>query len=151
MKSTGCYIFSKFAAYILIKLLMRLIKRLFLGCIYIIMCALMLSSCGGDDGLGDDKEVVDMDDDDTKATLDDGYTYRLPVIFHVLYKDANDLNQHIPASRLQQLLNYVNMLYRGGLFGDSKTVGVTFVAAEYDEKGNKLATPGVEYVKWTGK
>ena len=114
------------------------------------MCGLILSSCGGDDGLGDDKEVVDMDDDDTKATLDDGYTYRLPVIFHVLYKDANDLNQHIPASRLQQLLNYVNMLYRGGLFGDSKTVGVTFVAAEYDEKGNKLTTPGVEYVKWTG-
>ena len=115
------------------------------------MCALILSSCGGDDGLGDDKEVVDMDDDDTKATLDDGYTYRLPVIFHVLYKDANDLNQHIPASRLQQLLNYVNMLYRGGLFDNSKTIAVSCVAAEYDEKGNKLDTPGEEYVTRRGE
>lgn len=132
------------------KLFMRKIKWLFPGCIYIIMCGLLLASCGGDDGLDDSKEVADMDDDDTKATLDDGYTYRLPVIFHVLYKDAGDLNQHIPASRLQQLISYVNMVYRGGLFGDSKSVGVTFVAAEYDEKGNKLATPGVEYVKWTG-
>ena len=86
------------------------------------MCALILSSCGGDDGIGDAEEGVDMDGDDAAASLDDGYTYRLPVIFHVLYKDAKDLNQHIPASRLQQLLNYVNMLYRGGLFGDSKTV-----------------------------
>ena len=128
---------------------MRAISRLFLGFIYIIMCGLVLASCGGDDGLGDSSEVIDMDDDNTKAALDDGYTYRLPVIFHVLYNDADNLNQHIPASRLQQLLSYVNMIYRGGIFGDSKTVGVTFVAAEYDEKGNKLSTPGVEYVKWT--
>ena len=117
-----------------------------------VFASFMFAACGGDDGQEKEapKTVEDQDEDDTKATLDDTYEYKLPVIFHVLYKDASDVSQHIPSARLQQLLSYVNMIYRGGMFGQSENVNVRFVAAAYDEKGNKLDTPGVEYVKWNG-
>lgn len=116
------------------------------------MACCVVTACGGDDGVseGGKQQVEDQDEDDTKATLDDSYEYKLPVIFHVIYKDANDASQYIPSARLQQLLTYVNMIYSGGLFGESENVNVKFVAATYDEKGNKLDTPGVEYVKWNG-
>ena len=116
------------------------------------MACCVVTACGGDDGVseGGKQQVEDQDEDDTKATLDESYEYKLPVIFHVIYKDANDASQYIPSARLQQLLTYVNMIYSGGLFGESENVNVKFVAATYDEKGNKLDTPGVEYVKWNG-
>ena len=116
------------------------------------MACCVVTACGGDDGVneGGKQQVEDQDEDDTKATLDESYEYKLPVIFHVIYKDANDASQYIPSARLQQLLTYVNMIYSGGLFGESGNVNVKFVAATYDEKGNKLDTPGVEYVKWNG-
>ena len=116
------------------------------------MACCVVTACGGDDGIneGGKQQVEDQDEDDTKATLDESYEYKLPVIFHVIYKDANDASQYIPSARLQQLLTYVNMIYSGGLFGESENVNVKFVAATYDEKGNKLDTPGVEYVKWNG-
>lgn len=111
---------------------------------------MMLTACGGDDGgSGDVKPKVDQDEHTTTATIDESYEYKLPVIFHVIYKDGNDASQYIPSARLQQLLQYVNMIYAGGYFGESNDIKLRFVAAEYDEKGNKLATPGVEYVKYT--
>ena len=120
--------------------------------LWLLMACCVVTACGGDDGVneGGKQQVEDQDEDDTKATLDESYEYKLPVIFHVIYKDANDASQYIPSARLQQLLTYVNMIYSGGLFGESGNVNVKFVAATYDEKGNKLDTPGVEYVKWNG-
>ena len=120
--------------------------------LWVLIACCVVTACGGDDGVseGGKQQVEDQDEDDTKATLDENYEYKLPVIFHVIYKDANDASQYIPSARLQQLLTYVNMIYSGGLFGESENVNVKFVAATYDEKGNKLDTPGVEYVKWNG-
>ena len=96
-------------------------------------------------------------DEDTlsAALITDDYQYKLPVIFHVLYQDRNDQSQYIPSSRFRALLGYVNNIYQGGVYeaidGDrSSDVRLTFELAEQDEQGNKLSTPGVDYVKWNG-
>ena len=110
------------------------------------MC-LGLTACGGDDGLvsADESKLVT----DT-AEIDSNYEYELPVIFHVLYKDQSDATQYIPAARLKNLLQYVNEIYQGGIYGKSENLHLKFVLAEKDEKGKKLGTPGVEYVKYNG-
>jgi zinc-dependent metalloproteinase lipoprotein len=126
--------------------------------IYILlaMLAFVFSGCSSSDNEANTSgSVVDEDDDNTTQTIDDNYTYKLPVIFHVLYSDATDKSQYIDASRLKEILNNVNDLYAGNIYGaqfntTSANVNVKFVLAEYDENGKKLATPGVEYVKWTG-
>ncbi|MCI1647846.1 MAG: zinc-dependent metalloproteinase lipoprotein, partial [Bacteroides sp.] len=72
--------------------------------------------------------------------------YRLPVIFHVLYKDENDTLQYIKQERLAYLLNAVNNLYQNSR--SSVDMNLEFTLATTDENGNTLATPGVEYVYW---
>lgn len=124
--------------------------------IWLAALALTLAACSGDnDSPGKETNTVHEDDDNTTATVDDSYTYTLPVIFHVIYKDASDQNQYIPQSRLKEILDNVNDLYAGSLYASqwddtSERINVRFKLAEYDEKGNKLSTPGVEYVKWSG-
>ena len=106
-----------------------------------------LTACGGDDGLvsvDESKLVTDT------AEIDSNYEYELPVIFHVLYKAQSDATQYIPAARLKNLLQYVNEIYQGGIYGESENLHLKFVLAEKDEKGKKLGTPGVEYVKYDG-
>ena len=114
---------------------------------------LLMASCGGDDGLGPATatDVADQDQDETKSPVDDNYEYQLPVIFHVLYQDKDDATQYIPAPRLRSLLQYVNEIYRGGIYGKSANMGLRFVLAERDENGRALPTPGVEYVRYTGE
>lgn len=79
------------------------------------------------------------------------YHYKLPVIFHVLYADANDENQYIPQSRLAEVLQAVNAYYRGETIYPGGETGVDmnleFVLTDTDETGNALGTPGVEYIK----
>ncbi len=107
-----------------------------------------LTACGGDDGLvsvDESKLVTDT------AEIDSNYEYELPVIFHVLYKDQSDATQYIPAARLKNLLQYVNEIYQGGIYGESENLHLKFVLAEKNEKGKKLGTPGVEYVKYDGE
>ncbi len=74
------------------------------------------------------------------------YHYELPVIFHVLYKDASDVTQYVPQSRLAEILEGVNKLYQDKL--QSTDMNLTFKLATTDEVGNTLMTPGVEYIKW---
>lgn len=112
---------------------------------------LLMASCGGDDGLTVGNSGADQDEDGTTATVDSNYVYQLPVIFHVLYQDANNAAQYIPASRLKNLLQYVNEIYQGGIYGESANVRLRFVLAEQDESGKTLATPGVEYIRYTGE
>ncbi|SFG38915.1 zinc-dependent metalloproteinase lipoprotein, BF0631 family [Prevotella sp. KH2C16] len=118
--------------------------------------ALFLASCSeGDAPSGSPKVAVDEDEDKTTAVIDESYTYKLPVIFHVLYQDASDESQYIPQERLRQILANVNDLYAGNVYAsqwdsESEDIRVRFVLAEYDERGRKLPVPGVEYVKWNG-
>ena len=106
-----------------------------------------LTACGGDDGLvSTDKSSLVTD----TTEIDSNYEYQLPVIFHVLYKNQSDASQYIPAARLKNLLQYVNEIYQGGIYGESENLHLKFVLAEKDENGKKLGTPGVEYVKYDG-
>lgn len=106
-----------------------------------------LTACGGDDGLvSADKSSLVTD----TAEIDSNYEYELPVIFHVLYKDQSDASQYIPAARLKNLLQYVNEIYQGGIYGKSENLHLQFVLAEKDENGKRLGTPGVEYVRYDG-
>ncbi|MFR5270256.1 MAG: hypothetical protein ACLTGI_05960 [Hoylesella buccalis] len=40
------------------------------------------------------------------------------IIFHVLYQNAEDATQYIPASRLQVIVRNVNELFQGGVYGE---------------------------------
>lgn len=93
--------------------------------------------------------TIDEDEDATTAVVNDQYVYKLPIIFHVLYQDANDATQYVSAARLEAIVKNVNELYQGGIYGESENIGVQFVLAKYDENGKKLVTPGVEYVKYS--
>lgn len=92
--------------------------------------------------------LTDEDEDNTKAMIDDEYIYKLPIIFHVLYRDQNDRTQYVPVARLQELVDYVNEIYRGNVYGKSEDIHVKFFLAQYDERGKRLKTPGVEYIKY---
>ncbi len=102
---------------------------------------------------GSQSKGSNQDRSDDVITGDD-YTYTLPVIFHVLYKDANDTLQYIRTSRFQELIKNVNTLYKSNIwlnnYGRGVDINVNFELATEDENGNKLATPGVEYIKYTG-
>lgn len=113
----------------------------------------LFAACSSDNGddTTETSTVADQDHDQTTETLDSNYVYELPVIFHVLYQDASDASQYIPAARLKNILQYVNVIYQGSAYGASENINVKFVLAETDENGKKLSTPGVEYVKYTGE
>ena len=61
------------------------------------------------------------------------YHYELPVIFHVLYKDKNDPLQYVSQSRLSNILNTVNNLYKNATKSPNNEV---------------RPAPGVEYKEW---
>lgn len=124
---------------------------LYMHLFLLVLLASTVVSCGGDDGLGYKARVEtnDEDEDNTSATLNAYYVYKLPVVFHVLYVDAKDATQRVSASRLQTIVNNVNDLLEGGIYGKSAKLNVRLVMAAHDEKGNKLSTPGVDYIQLT--
>ena len=75
------------------------------------------------------------------------YHYNLPVIFHVLYKDPNDKLQYVSQTRLSEILNIVNAMYKNTK--QSVDMNLTFNLATTDPKGVRLSKPGVEYINWT--
>ncbi len=94
-------------------------------------------------------------DHDTDTIKGDNYVYHIPVIFHVLYQDASDSCQYVSYSRIQELVAHLNELYKGNVYnyqtyGSSLDMHVVFELAEENEQNQKLAQPGVEYVKWKG-
>ena len=67
------------------------------------------ASCGGDDGINDKEKEKE---NETAETISDDYEYKLPVVFHVLYKDKNDQKQYPSEARLKLVLDSVNALYK---------------------------------------
>ena len=116
----------------------------------IAMSTLCLYSCKETEDYNSVNSGQDRDSDEITG---DDYVYHLPVIFHVFYKDNSDKNK-ITMSRLQEILGNVNELYEGITYPNmlsataSENIHVQFELALYDENGNKLGTPGVEYVKY---
>lgn len=74
------------------------------------------------------------------------YHYKIPVIFHVLYKDKNAPLQYVSQSRLSEILSVVNKLYKDKT--KSVDMNLTFTLATTDPSGKTLASPGVEYTQW---
>lgn len=72
--------------------------------------------------------------------------YKLPVVFHVLYKTKTEETQYLNEGRLQEVLRKVNEIYRGGSQGAD--INLEFELVTTDDKGNRLETPGIDYVKW---
>ena len=96
--------------------------------------AFIISACGDDNEAARACYNIDQDEDNTTVTIDENYVYKLPVIFHVLYSDRNDKTQYVDATRLKDILNNVNEIYQGGIYGQSENVKVRFVLAFFDEK-----------------
>lgn len=74
------------------------------------------------------------------------YVYRLPVVFHVLYQDAGNINQNIHENYLKEILPYCSELYRKGHNG--LDMGVEFYMAEAGPDGKPLEEPGIDRVQW---
>lgn len=115
--------------------------------------AVTLSACSSDSEF---QSKIDQDDDNTTSEINESYTYKLPVIFHVLYSASNEaeMKQKVTPARLAEILEHVNKLYSAGYYstdiGTGQNINLKFEMATHDESDRQLSTPGVEYVKWTG-
>lgn len=80
--------------------------------------------------------------------------YKLPVIFHVLYDNANDGYENPQAALLAEIIRICNQKY-ANTFDDGDegkkglNINVEFVMATTDPNGKTLAEPGVERIKWS--
>ena len=100
-------------------------------CLGILMA---FASCGGDDGINDKEKEKE---NETAETISDDYEYKLPVVFHVLYKDKNDQKQYPSEARLKLVLDSVNALYK------RNHMNITFTMAEKDEDDKELSEKGI--------
>lgn len=76
------------------------------------------------------------------------YHYKLPVIFHVLYDNVQDLNQNIHTDTLRRLLAICNEYYQN--VNNSVDMNLEFIPATTDPEGITLSEPGVERLLWQG-
>lgn len=81
-----------------------------------------------------------------KISQDGASDYKLPVVFHVLYKDKADPLQYVSQSRLADILSIVNMLYKGT--SQTPNMNLEFMLANINPDGEPMNTPGVEYIQW---
>lgn len=68
---------------------------------------------------------------------DTEYVYRIPVVFHILYKDASDTLQYVKKGWMAKVMRVVNLYYK------HSKANIQFEMAQYDEDGNTLDEPGV--------
>lgn len=73
--------------------------------------------------------------------------YRIPVIFHVLYKDQTDSKQYMRKGRAAEIITACNALY-SNRSGNSTDINLEFVLATEDPSGNMLEESGVERILW---
>lgn len=79
--------------------------------------------------------------------------YKLPVIFHVLYKDRNDEDQYVAEGRLAQIINACNLIYKNKIYKNannniSQDMNLEFVLATEKPDGSPLEEAGVERIEW---
>lgn len=118
-------------------------KRLFLLCT---LLAFLMAGCTKDEGGTPPPQGP--------LPIQDGV---LPVIFHVLYDDANDPKQNMDAALIHRRIEQLNRFYANTLFDTeqihgipNQTVPVQFVAATHDPDGNSLPEPGIDRVHYAG-
>lgn len=96
---------------------------------------------------GTDSRNIQIEQAPSTQTLEEMH-YTLPVIFHVL-SPANKTAPTIPAQRFSIIIDHVNQLYRGN--AESSDMNLSFELATIGTNGKELATPGVEYITWSGR
>lgn len=79
--------------------------------------------------------------------------YKLPVIFHVLYKNRKDRKQYVDKGRLAQIINACNLTYKNKIYQNSKynisqDMNLEFVMATEKPDGTTLEEAGVERIEW---
>lgn len=74
----------------------------------------------------------------------ENHHYKLPVVFHALYWNANNTQHYIEAGHLQKVMDRVNQYYREC----GTDLNLEFVMATEDPEGNRLEEPGVSREKW---
>lgn len=74
------------------------------------------------------------------------YHYKLPVIFHILYNDANSAQQNVSAEWIRQIIGECNAMYADA--NNSIDMNLEFTLATHDPEGNELAEPGIERIQW---
>lgn len=77
----------------------------------------------------------------------ENYTFRLPVIFHVLYNDPMNETQYVRPGWMAEVLERVNMYYHDGFDKNSVNMELGFVMATHDPAGGELPEHGVDRVK----
>ena len=73
-------------------------------------------------------------------TPDSTTHYRLPVVFHVLYKSESNKKQNVIEGHLAELIEGVNAIYANC----GVDLGMEFVMATHDPEGNMLEEAGVD-------
>lgn len=121
------------------------------------------------EGFNTDKLLITVDSNDTHSIRSTEFTlkcdqkqlqlsiqqdtanvshhYQLPVIFHVLYSNANDTVQMIDGSIVPILVDRCNSLYNQS--ANSADMNLELIAATEDPQGNPLAETGVERILLT--
>ncbi|MCO6024821.1 zinc-dependent metalloproteinase lipoprotein [Prevotella cerevisiae] len=124
----------------------------------IIAVCFSITACSTSDDIKDSStnslnSSYDQDRDSDANKITDSYRYQLPVIFHIFHtNDPEDLTlSTITPERIAFILKNVNDLWRGVYNNSSVDVGVDFVLAKNDEKGNLLDHPGIVYELWNNK
>ncbi len=112
-------------------------------------CSIILSVCiltFLTSGCSED-EVEDMDvevGEDTEKWKEN-HTYKLPVVFHVLYSREDNRQQYTTPGHLQKVIDNVNLLYRNS----GVDMNLEFVMATKDPDGNPLEEAGVHRMQWS--
>ncbi len=75
----------------------------------------------------------------------ENHTYRLPVVFHVLYAREDNRQQYTDPGHLQKVIDNVNLLYKNS----GADMNLEFVMATKDPEGKRLKEPGVNRVQWS--
>ncbi len=104
----------------------------------LIACALTFcaSGCSEDD-------VVEEPPVDTEWK--ENHTYRLPVVFHVLYSREDNRQQYTDPGHLQKVIDNVNLLYKNS----GADMNLEFVMATETPDGKRLKEPGVNRLQWS--
>lgn len=71
-------------------------------------------------------------------------TYRLPVIFHILYSDANSKTENVPSEIIYDLINRSNNMLKNTT--TSINMNVELIAATTDPSGKALSEKGIHRV-----
>lgn len=71
------------------------------------------------------------------------YSYKPPVVFHILYANQSDRNQYVDNGRMSAIIAKVNAHYKAKTNPVSPSMNLEFVLATEDPDGNTLSEAGV--------